>query len=343
MSAPRPVRAASLRRSVPSSRSRLRRAERAAARLPDLGGRAERQAQPGGDGGRDRPDRRLLVASEPSRPSRGKVAQIRPRSTPGARRWLPRHQKVDRLTVAPTRPKERADILAARAAQLIAQLAPHRWRRPHGGLLIGSASTLDQLLSRLGTMNRLPSRRPTSWRARSSTRTWPSRSVAGARREDPQAPANEAEAALAIAQRRRTRRRREVAASRRRRPRCMRSSRRLKETTAPVEQRLSRGPRQGAAAEQPAEPAGEPAEREPDADPPVGGAVEQAIAYARAQLGEPYAFGGAGPGWLGLLRPDQDELRLGRRLHRHRTRRPTSTPPWRRRAGSCNVGALHRR
>ena len=47
----------------------------------------------------------------------------------------------------------------------------------------------------------------------------------------------------------------------------------------------------------PGEPAPTPDRPEPPADPPPasGSKVETAIAYARAQLGEPYAWGGAGP------------------------------------------------
>ncbi len=52
-----------------------------------------------------------------------------------------------------------------------------------------------------------------------------------------------------------------------------------------------------APAQQPEEPAEAPAPPEPQPDPPApGGGANAAVAFARAQLGEPYVWGAAGPG-----------------------------------------------
>jgi cell wall-associated NlpC family hydrolase len=72
----------------------------------------------------------------------------------------------------------------------------------------------------------------------------------------------------------------------------------LKNTTAQIEQQYQEGLTEQQEETQnnpPPPPSNPPPGVDPTPDPPVGGLVEQAIAYAKAQLGEPYAFGGAGP------------------------------------------------
>ncbi|HEX6151026.1 C40 family peptidase [Nocardioides sp.] len=62
-------------------------------------------------------------------------------------------------------------------------------------------------------------------------------------------------------------------------------------------QQGDRAEEQQPAAPEPEEPATEPAPPPPQPDPPApGGGASAAIAFARAQLGEPYVWGAAGPG-----------------------------------------------
>ena len=49
----------------------------------------------------------------------------------------------------------------------------------------------------------------------------------------------------------------------------------------------------------------------PPPPPPSTSGAQRAIAFARAQLGEPYRWGAAGPELVGLLRPDDEGLEAG--------------------------------
>lgn len=72
----------------------------------------------------------------------------------------------------------------------------------------------------------------------------------------------------------------------------------LKNTTAQVEREYQEGltaEREEAQNNPPAPPSNPPPGVDPAPPAPVGGQVAQAIAYARAQLGEAYQLGGAGP------------------------------------------------
>ena len=98
----------------------------------------------------------ILIALENKAAALGKIAQIKAEEYAQARDALEAAtQKVERLGARADEAQERADESATRAARLIAQLARTGGGDLTLGLIIGSASDTDQLLARLGTMNRL--------------------------------------------------------------------------------------------------------------------------------------------------------------------------------------------
>lgn len=190
----------------------------------------------------------------------------------------------------------RAKKSAKRAAALIAQLA-----RTGGGdislsVMFSSAKQTDQLLSNLGTASRLSESstgilRQAQFDKNSATSLTASATVAQKRRTTLAADAKtandaaqkasaDAEAQLAQQQAASQTMYAQLAA--------------LKNTTASVEQQYQLG-----VAEEARQNAVKTAPRAPIINQhppvPVAGAVGGAIAYAEAQLGDPYALGGAGP------------------------------------------------
>jgi cell wall-associated NlpC family hydrolase len=114
-----------------------------------------------------------------------------------------------------------------------------------------------------------------------------------------QALADEAEAALEAARKASDEAEAELAAQKQHADRMYAQLASLKNTTAAIERQYQEGLTEEQEQQQnnpPDPPANPPSGVDPTPDPPVGSAVQQAIAYAKAQLGEPYAFGGAGPG-----------------------------------------------
>jgi peptidoglycan DL-endopeptidase CwlO len=98
----------------------------------------------------------ILIALENQAAELGKIAQIKAEEYAQARDALAAATlKVERLGVRVGEAQKRADESAVRAARLIAQLARTGGGDLTLGLLIGSASDTDQLLARLGSMNRL--------------------------------------------------------------------------------------------------------------------------------------------------------------------------------------------
>jgi cell wall-associated NlpC family hydrolase len=244
----------------------------------------------------------ILIGLENRAEELGKIAQEKAEAYAIARDALAAAtQKVDRLTDRAEDAQARADESAKRAAQLIAQLARTGGGDLTLGLLIGSASDTDQLLARLGSMNRL-TESSTDILARAQF----DKNLAQSLTQDAKAAekvrkrlAGEAEDALAVAQAAADEAAAEVAEQQQHVDQMYAQLASLKNTTAQVERDYQEGLSEQQEQQQnnpPTPPANPPGGVDPTPDPPVGSAVEQAIAYARAQLGEPYAFGGAGPG-----------------------------------------------
>ena len=244
----------------------------------------------------------ILVGLEAQAAELGKIAQIKAEEYALARDALAAAtSKVARLKDRAQEAEERAAESATRAARLIAQLARTGGGDLTLGLLIGSATDTDQLLARLGSMNRL-----TESSADILARAQFDQNLAESLAADAKAAekirkrlATEAEDALAVAQAASDKAAAEVAAQQVHVDQMYAQLASLKNTTASVEQAYQEGLTEQQEQQQnnpPSPPANPPGGVDPTPDPPAGGAVAQAIAYARAQLGEPYAFGGAGPG-----------------------------------------------
>jgi cell wall-associated NlpC family hydrolase len=243
----------------------------------------------------------ILIALENQAAELGKIAQIKAEEYAQARDALAAAtQKVERLGVRVDAAQERADESAKRAARLIAQLARTGGGDLTLGLFIGSASDTDQLLARLGTMNRL-----TESSSDILARAQFDRNLAESLADDAKAAervrtrlAAEAEDALAVAQAASDKAAAQVAEQQSHADQMYAQLASLKNTTAQVERDYQEGLTEQQEEQQntpPPPPPNPPGGVDPTPDPPVGSAVQQAIAYAKAQLGEPYAFGGAGP------------------------------------------------
>jgi cell wall-associated NlpC family hydrolase len=244
----------------------------------------------------------ILVQLENEAEELGKIAQVKAEAYAVARDALAAAtQKVDRLTDRADEARERAEESAKRAAQLIAQLARTGGGDLTLGLIIGSASDTDQLLARLGSMNRL-TETSTDILARAQF----DKNLAESLSQDAKAAekirkrlATEAEDAFEVAQAAADAAAAKVAEQQTHIDQMYAQLASLRNTTAQVERDYQEGLSEQQEQQQnnpPTPPANPPGGVDPTPDPPVGSSVEQAIAYARAQLGEPYAFGGAGPG-----------------------------------------------
>lgn len=244
---------------------------------------------------------RLLAGLEKKAEELGKVAQIKAEEYAQARDALAAATlKVTRLTTQADDAQKRADESAARAARLIAQLARTGGGDVTLGLLMGSSQETDQLLSRLSTMNRV-----TESSADILARAEFDKNQAQSLSDDAEAAekvrknlADDAQAAYDEAQAAADAAEAEIADTQADIDRMYDQLASLKNTTAQVE----RDYQEGLTAEQEAvqnNPPSPPSNPPPGVDPsppaPVGGQVAQAIAYARAQLGEAYQLGGAGP------------------------------------------------
>jgi cell wall-associated NlpC family hydrolase len=244
----------------------------------------------------------LLVSLEAEAQRLGVVAQQKGEAYAQARDALAAAtQKVERLKSRADKAQERAHESAARAAQIIAQLARTGGGDVTLGLLMGSASDTDNLLSRLSTMNRVTeSSTDILSRAQFDQKLAQSltdeASVAESIRGD---LADQAQTALADAQKAADDAEVQLADQKKNADRMYAQLASLKNTTVAVEKQYQEGLTEQQEETQnqppPPPPSNPPPGVDPTPDPPVGGLVEQAIAYAKAQLGEPYAFGGAGP------------------------------------------------
>lgn len=263
----------------------------------------------------------LLVALENQALELGKTAQLKAEEYAQARDDLAAAtQKVARLQARADSAQERADESAARAARLIAQLARTGGGDLTLGLLLGSASQTDQLLSRLSTMNRV-----TESSADILTRAEFDQNLAESLGDDAKVAerirtelAADAEDAYDAAEKASQEAEAQVADQRANADRMYAQLASLKNTTVELEREYQQGLLDQQEQEEddpptappttptsptpkptssphPTTPPKPPTGVDPTPDPPVGSAVQQAIAYAKAQLGEPYAFGGAGP------------------------------------------------
>jgi len=199
--------------------------------------------------------------------------------------------------------QSQADAAAAKAAKsskrasaLIAQLAQTGGGNISIGMLFGSAKNTDQLLSSLGTASRLSQSsaeilKQAQFDKNAASSLTASAKVAEKKRKalaaDARTASDAAKAAsdAVLAQ---------LAEQRAAANTMYAQLASLKNTTASVEQQYQLGveeeARQNAVKTPPSAPI-----INPNPPAPVAGAVNGAIAYAEAQLGEPYAYGGAGP------------------------------------------------
>jgi cell wall-associated NlpC family hydrolase len=192
--------------------------------------------------------------------------------------------------------KAKADKSSKRAAALVAQLARTGGGDLSLGVLFGSAQQTDQLLSTLGTASRLSQSsegilRQAQFDKNSASSLTAAATVAEAKRTELAAAAN---AANAAAQKAAEDIQTQLAQQQTASNTMYAQLASLKNTTASVEAQYQAGlaeeARQNAIKTAPSAPI-------LNAHPPlpVGGAVAGAIAFAEAQLGKWYAFGGAGP------------------------------------------------
>ena len=199
--------------------------------------------------------------------------------------------------------QSQADAAAAKAAKssrrasaLIAQLAQTGGGNISLGMLFGSAKNADQLLSTLGMAGRLSESsaeilKQAQFDKNAASSLAASAKVAETKRkslaEDAHVASDAAKTAsnAALAQ---------LAAQQAAANTMYAQLASLKNSTASVEQQYQLGveeeARQNAVKTPPSAPI-----INPNPPAPVAGAVNGAIAYAEAQLGKPYAYGGAGP------------------------------------------------
>ncbi|CAN5313933.1 hypothetical protein BH11ACT3_BH11ACT3_17100 [soil metagenome] len=244
----------------------------------------------------------ILVQLEAQAAELGKVAQQKAEVAAQAQDALDAAtKKLAALKKQAQKAQDDADESAQRATILISQLA-----RTGGGdvtlglMLGGSAKDTDKLLSRLGSMNKL-----TESSAAILQQAVFDRNQAQSLADDATAAekvrkklAKAATDAATVAQAASDEAAAEVAAQEVAATQMYAQLASLKGTTSATEAAYQEGltEAQEAAQNAPPPPASTPPSGvDPSPPAPVAGAVAQSIAYARAQLGEPYAFGGAGP------------------------------------------------
>lgn len=185
---------------------------------------------------------------------------------------------------------------AKRASALIAQLARTGGGDMTMGVLFGTSKQTDQLLSTLGTVGRLSESsteilKQAQFDKNSASSLAASASAAERKRKSLAADAQTANVAAQKASADATAQLAQQEAASNTMYAQLAS---LKNTTASVEQQYQLGvaeeARQNAVKNPPSAPI-----INPNPAAPVAGAVEGAIAFAKAQLGEPYVLGGAGP------------------------------------------------
>ena len=190
----------------------------------------------------------------------------------------------------------KADKSAKRASGLIAQLARTGGGNMSLGVLFGTSTQTDQLLSTLGSASRLgESSAEILKKAKFDKNSAASLTAAAAAAEKKRtALASDAKTANEVAVKASTDATAQLAQQQAASQTMYAQLASLKNTTASVEQQYQLGvaeeARQNAVKTAPSAPI---INQNPSA--PVAGAVAGVIAYAKAQLGKPYALGGAGP------------------------------------------------
>ena len=185
---------------------------------------------------------------------------------------------------------------AKRASALIAQLAQTGGGNISLGVLFGSAKNTDQLLSTLGTANRLSQSSAEILKQAQFDKNAASSLAANAKvaEKKRKSLADDAQTASAAAKTASDTALAQLAQQQTAASTMYAQLASLKNSTASVEQQYQLGveeeARQNAVKTPPSAPI-----INPNPPVPVAGAVAGAIAFAEAQLGEPYAFGGAGP------------------------------------------------
>lgn len=200
------------------------------------------------------------------------------------------------LTAQAGSARARADASAAQASQLVAQLA----RTGNGNLtidLLMHGDSAGDLLSQLGTMGKLSSQSAAIYQRAALDRNAAQAladqaAIAQATRSS---LASKASSALDVATAAAASATHKVAATRKTSATMYSQLASLKNQTA----RQVKGYLAGVAWEKAQEAASDPPSAPPPSGPPVGPPsgtkVERAIAFAKAQLGEPYLLGGMGP------------------------------------------------
>ena len=192
--------------------------------------------------------------------------------------------------------KDRAETSSLRASQYVAQLARSGSGDLTMSLMFGSESESDDLLARIGTINRLGVQsndivERAVFDRNAVTSLAEQADVAEDERER---LAKSAEVALNAAKQAAADAEAQVAEQKRASAELYAQLASLKNTTASVEQQYQEGLAWEAAQNAVKTPPTAPIVN-PTPPAPVGSAVEGAIAYAKAQLGEGYLLGGMGP------------------------------------------------
>jgi len=213
--------------------------------------------------------------------------------------------KLDRLKSQADAAQERAEKSEQQVAVIVAQMARNGGGDVTLGLLLGSADDADSLLARLGMADRLSgSSAALLERAIYDKKTAQALATdARAAERERQRLADEAQEKFDLAQAAADEAQAKAEAQRADIGRMYAQLATLKGTTAAVEREYQ----EGLAANPPPPPpptnpppaypppTSPPPGVDPDPPPPVSSAVERAISYASAQVGEPYQFGGMGP------------------------------------------------
>jgi cell wall-associated NlpC family hydrolase len=207
--------------------------------------------------------------------------------------------KLDRLKAQADAAQERAEQSERQVAVIVAQLARNGGGDVTLGLLLGSANDTDSLLARLGMADRLSaSSAALLERAVYDKKTAQALATdARAAERERQRLADEAQEKFDVAQAAADEAQAKAEAQRADIGRMYAQLAVLKGTTAAVEREYQEGlaANPPSAPPPPPPPANPPPGVDPDPPPPVSNAVESAISYATAQVGEPYQFGGMGP------------------------------------------------
>jgi peptidoglycan DL-endopeptidase CwlO len=207
--------------------------------------------------------------------------------------------KLDRLKSQADAAQERAEESERHVAVIVAQLARDGGGDVTLGLLLGSADDADTLLARLGSADRLSSSSAALLERAIYDKKTAQALAADARaaERERQRLADEAQAKFDLAEEAAEEAQAKAEAQRADVGRMYAQLAALKGTTEAIEREYQEGLAENPPPPPPPPPppTNPPTGVDPDPPPPVSNAVENAISYASAQVGEPYKFGGMGP------------------------------------------------